>query len=55
MIIGTKFVVPKIYESVIELINSSQGYITDIINKFSSLPEDSFLKKDFLEQAISKN
>lgn len=54
LIIGTKFVVPKIYESVIELINSSQGYITDIINKFSSLPEDSFLKKDFLEQAIAK-
>lgn len=54
LIIGTKFVVPKIYESVIELINSSQGYITDIINKFSSLPEDSVLKKDFLEQAIAK-
>lgn len=54
LMIGMKFVIPKIYESVIELINNSQGYITDIINKFSALPEDSFIKKDFLEQAISK-
>lgn len=54
LIIGMKFVIPKVYESVVELINNSQGYITDIINKFSALPEDSFIKKDFLEQAISK-
>ena len=54
LIVAMKFLIPKVYDSIIELINNSQGYITDIINKFSALPEDSFLKKDFLEQAIEK-
>ena len=54
LIVAMKFLIPKVYDSIVELINNSQGYITDIINKFSALPEDSFLKKDFLEQAIAK-
>ena len=43
LIVAMKFLIPKVYDSII-----------DIINKFSALPEDSFLKKDFLEQAIEK-
>ena len=54
LIVAMKFLIPKVYDSIVELINNSQGYITDIINKFSALPEESFLKKDFLEQAIAK-
>ena len=54
LVIAMKFIIPKLYESIIELINNSQGYITSIMDKFSALPDDSFLKKDFLEQAIAK-
>ena len=54
LVIAMKFIIPKVYESIIELINNSQGYITSIMDKFSALPDDSFLKKDFLEQAIAK-
>ena len=52
--IAMKFLIPKVYSSIVELINNSQGYVTEIMNKFSALPEDSFIKKDFVEQAISK-
>ena len=54
IVIAMQFLIPKVYESIIELINNSQGYITNMINKFSELPEDSFLKKDFLQEAIQK-
>ena len=54
LIMAMKFLIPKVYESILELISNSQGYITDLMNKFSALPDDSFLKKDFLEQAIGK-
>ena len=54
LIVAMKFLIPKVYDSIIELISNFQGYVTNIMNRFSALPEDSFLKKDFLEQAIGK-
>lgn len=54
IVIAMKFLIPKVYESIVELINNSQSYVTNMINKFSELPEDSFLKKDFLQEAIQQ-
>ena len=35
IIIAMKFLIPKVYESIVELINNSQSYVTNMINKFS--------------------
>ena len=48
IVIAMKFLIPKVYESIVELINNSQSYVTNMINKFSELPEDSFWKSDVI-------
>lgn len=46
-------ILPVIIESVIDLINNIQGYFEIAINKYNSLPEDSILKGDVVQDTIN--
>lgn len=48
-----KFVVPTVYESLVELANALPGYYDKMINSLQELPEDSILNKIDLEGIIN--
>ncbi len=52
VIILTMFILPVIWESIIDLANNIQGYYETTIRNFNKLPEDSFLKSEFIKEAV---
>lgn len=52
VIILTMFILPVIWESIVDLVNNIQGYYETTIRNFNALPEDSFLKSDFIKEAV---
>lgn len=47
-----RFVIPNIYESVMELANALPGYYNSALENINNLPEDSFINKDSLTSII---
>ena len=52
LIILIKFILPVIFESVIELTNNFQGYFKDAVQRYQELPEDSILKGELVNDLI---
>ena len=52
IIILINFILPVVFESVTDLINNIQGYYEVAIDKYNSLPEESLLKGDVVNDAI---
>lgn len=52
IVILINFILPVVFESVTDLVNNIQGYYEIAIDKYNSLPEDSFLKGDIVNDAI---
>lgn len=48
-----KFILPIVWESILDFVNNAQTYYTIVINKYNSLSEDSVLKNDVIKEAIS--
>ena len=47
-----KFVIPNVYESIMELANALPGYYNAAIERLNELPEDSIINKDSLKSII---
>lgn len=43
---------PIIFDSIVDFFNNIQGYIETTINNYNNLPEDSFLKSQFVQDEI---
>lgn len=52
IIILINFILPVVFESVTDLINNIQGYYEVAIDRYNSLPEESMLKGDIVNDAI---
>ena len=52
IILLVNVILPVITDSVVELVNNFQGYWNSAINRLNSLPEDSFLKSEVIENGI---
>lgn len=53
IIILFTFIMPIIFHSVVDLINNIQGYYEAAIENYNNLPNDSFLKSEFVNDAIT--
>ena len=51
-IILINFILPVVFESVVDLINNIQGYYETAINKYNSLPEEHILKSEIVNDTI---
>lgn len=45
-------VMPVVMESIVELVNNFQGYYTKLLEDYSNLPEDSFIKSEQINQIL---
>lgn len=52
LIILINFILPVVFESVVDLINNIQNYYEIAINKYNNLPEDNILKSDIVNDVI---
>lgn len=52
LIILINFILPVVFESVVDLINNIQNYYEIAISKYNNLPEDNILKSDIVNDAI---
>lgn len=52
LIILINFILPVVFESVVDLINNIQNYYEIAINKYNNLPEDNILKSDMVNDLI---
>lgn len=51
-IVLINFILPVVFESVVDLINNIQNYYEIAIDKYNQLPEDNLLKSDMVNDAI---
>lgn len=52
LVILINFILPVVFESVVDLINNIQNYYEITINNYNSLPKDNILKSDIVNDAI---
>lgn len=52
LIILINFILPVVFESVVDLINNIQNYYEIAINNYNRLPDDNILKSDLVNDAI---
>ncbi len=52
LIILINFILPVVFESVLDLVNNIQNYYEIAINKYNNLPEDNILKSDIVNDLI---
>ncbi len=52
IIILINFILPVVFESVIDLVNNIQGYYEKAINRYNNLPDDNILKSDLVKETI---
>lgn len=52
LIILINFILPVVFESVVDLINNIQNYYEVAIDKYNNLPEDNILKSEVVNDAI---
>ena len=52
LVILINFILPVVFESVVDLINNIQNYYEVAINRYNSLPDDSVLKSEVVNEAI---
>lgn len=53
IVILINFILPVVFESVTDLIGNMQGYFETAIQKYNELPEDSLLKGEWVQEAVS--
>lgn len=53
LILAFHFIVPTVTQSLIDLVSNFNGYYTSAMEKISQLPDDSFLKSQTVQDAIS--
>ena len=53
LIIAFNFIIPALANSVVDLVNNFQGYYNTTIQNFETLPEDSILKSDLVNDFVS--
>ena len=54
IIILTNFILPVVWESIVDLVNNIQGYYETAIQRYNELPQDSILKSEFVNDAIDE-
>lgn len=52
ILILSNVIMPVIIQSVIDLFSNIQGYVTEAINRYNTLPENSILKGDFVNVIV---
>lgn len=52
IVIIMNVVLPVVIESVVELVNNFQGYYSKLLEDYSSLPDDSFIKSEQVNQVL---
>lgn len=52
LIILINFILPVVFESVVDLVNNIQNYYEIAINKYNNLPQDNILKSDMVNDLI---
>ena len=52
ILILSNVIMPVIIQSIIDLFSNIQGYVTEAINRYNALPENSILKGDFVNVIV---
>ena len=54
IVILTNFILPVVWESIIDLVNNIQGYFETTIQRYNELPDTSILKSEIVNDAINE-
>ena len=54
IVILTNFILPVVWESIIDLVNNIQGYFETAIQRYNELPDSSILKSEVVNDAIDE-
>ena len=52
IVVLINFILPVVFNSIVDFISNIQGYVETTIQRYNKLPEDSFLKAEVVERAV---